>query len=62
MSIDTVKRETRDYKLVRREYSKNDIVWFVVDKVRKKSLVFRKMKVANHVFNKMDEWKREGKL
>lgn len=56
MDIDTIIRENDKYKLVRRGYSKNDVVWFVVNKEREKSLVFGTKKQAVHVYSQMSRW------
>ena len=53
MALDKVLNENSKFKLQRREYTKRDIVYFVINKNRKKSLVFRKLKQAKLVYDEV---------
>lgn len=51
MALDKVLKENSKFKLLRREYTKRDVVYFVINKDKKKSIVFRKLKQARIVYD-----------
>lgn len=57
MKFDTI-MENEKFLLRRCEYKKNDVIWFVVNKEREKSLVFRRKKTASRVYRELS--KMEG--